>query len=1287
VRQGDEEAYFVTRSNVDEGMHEGVYSGWVDPKSPGGLWQSDIAVGKLRLNGLVSLDAKYSSAENAATLKTKPFKFAGQRLFVNIDASGGGSLVVEARHAGKDGEEGPALLTSAPLVYNGVALEVLWSVGGNTSWGGNATLVAALAGVPIVLTMRLQDCHIYGFQFKADDDEIALSELLHRQEQLYHLSVCTKRPVLHRCNAQRGARPKSNFTPLRFIGVNQNGATTPLKSDDNDLSVELPLKHDEPARSVSHTTESWRRTSSKCAGVPSSCSEFEVFWWIWGINSTNVTAPWTMQPLTKTQLGGHCSALTPSHRRPFRKYRNLSEWSEGAWPRLPQNNTQAQLAVHLAALEAQLPHCVPDPNFSGNAVFDFEGWDPVWEMNNCTYLGKAIYPAAFEPGSCAVKPGGVPGSGWRGKVQQDSIALVRAKHPDWREAQLVAQAKQEFQSAAALFMVQTMQTVKRIRPKATWGWYMFPYKQHGPCHWDPTDGTMKCGYDDPTWGKTVTALYLADWLQPAWQAVGGIFPSIYLSKDVQPELSGAFVMGNVHLSVKIANAVEKAGGARPKVVPFGTLYYHGEFGPDGLTPHRRHTMTDGEFQAGLGSKAGCLDSLKKIKLPVGQEIAGLMNKSDVALQMAASLVAGADGIVLWGGGSQPYLHTPECKTELLHWLDTDLGPAVCDVRRKACEQKAAQSASQEKLPLVPSDDSYVELHVDATRTATALAAAAADGSLEKPFASVFDAQRALREGLGAGRERRVLLHGRSQLPRPLALDARDSGSADAPIRWLSGPGEPTAQLTGGIKVPASAFSAVAVPSGARGVVKAQLFRLGFDAASMGSMANSYWASWPYPTDLAELFLDGQPMTLARSPSLSQNGTWLYYGYDHLGGAQPVAGPNPYHKHGEFAQFTLNDTKANRVLKKAIDGGELWLHGYWQFDWSDSFVKIDSIVPTIGGAMRYTRSNTTPPQYPFTDGARFYAVNNLALLDAPGEYYIDRAKGQLYFLPPTPLTPTSDLMISHLESVVTSTNTSHISFESMIISGARGDVMSVASASNFRILNSTISNGFGDCLTISGTNLSVAGSTIVGCGASGISVASGDIETLVGGNAVVANNVISNFSRIVRVAPGAQAVKLSGVGVQLSNNTMAYAPHTAIYGSGNDHLIEKNQVSDVCYECNDCGAFYAARSWAQRGNTVRYNNFERVRSTERLAQMGMNHGSPQAACYLDDQMSGYEVYGNTFADCETAVVVGGGRDNQIHDNHFENNDFDILFSDRGLTVSKTVTLVQTGGLADLHCTWV
>ena len=118
-----------------------------------------MGVGRLRLNGLMSLDAPYLSD---AVLTTKDFVFAGRRLLLNVNAAGGGSLVVEVHRA--DGPPGaPALLTSVPLTRNGVELEALWEA--TPTSVGNATAVGRLAGQPVRLVMRMRDCELYSFRF------------------------------------------------------------------------------------------------------------------------------------------------------------------------------------------------------------------------------------------------------------------------------------------------------------------------------------------------------------------------------------------------------------------------------------------------------------------------------------------------------------------------------------------------------------------------------------------------------------------------------------------------------------------------------------------------------------------------------------------------------------------------------------------------------------------------------------------------------------------------------------------------------------------------------------------------------------------------------------------------------------------------------------------------------------------------------------------------------------------------------------------------------------------
>ena len=160
VRVGDDDLFFVTRGNSAEGI-----SFAIDPASSS--WQSEIAMGRLRRNGLVSLSAAYSRESDAAVLVTRPLVFTGRRLFLNLDAGGGGSLVIEVHWATPRtvGRAPPRpLLTSVPVTVNCVDCPVLW--GGTATTPGNATAIGEYAaGEAVVLRMRMQECELYSLRF------------------------------------------------------------------------------------------------------------------------------------------------------------------------------------------------------------------------------------------------------------------------------------------------------------------------------------------------------------------------------------------------------------------------------------------------------------------------------------------------------------------------------------------------------------------------------------------------------------------------------------------------------------------------------------------------------------------------------------------------------------------------------------------------------------------------------------------------------------------------------------------------------------------------------------------------------------------------------------------------------------------------------------------------------------------------------------------------------------------------------------------------------------------
>jgi len=117
-------------------------------------------------------------------------------------------------------------------------------------------------------------------------------------------------------------------------------------------------------------------------------------------------------------------------------------------------------------------------------------------------------------------------------------------------------------------------------------------------------------------------------------------------------------------------------------------------------------------------------------------------------------------------------------------------------------------------------------------------------------------------------------------------------------------------------------------------------------------------------------------------------------------------------------------------------------------------------------------------------------------------------------------------------------------------------------------------------------------------------------------------------------------------MRLAHNRIHHAPHQAIGLGGNDHIIEFNEVFDICQESDDCGAFYMGRNPSERGTILRYN-FWRDTGGPR------SHG--RCAVYFDDGSGGQTVHGNVFLRAAGgnfgAVFVHGGHNNRVFNNIF------------------------------------
>ena len=540
-----------------------------------------------------------------------------------------------------------------------------------------------------------------------------------------------------------------------------------------------------------------------------------------------------------------------------------------------------------------------------------------------------------------------------------------------------------------------------------------------------------------------------------------------------------------------------------------------------------------------------------------------------------------------------------------------------------------------------------------------LRAAPDSGSAEGPFLTPERACEAVRELRASGKWPHggitvFLAEGTYELTKSLRLTSAESGTKDAPLLWRPVPGD-RVRLTGGKRI--AKFRPVSDPAilkrldilHRREIVVASL-RLQ-NIWNTGVMKPRGFSREMFPSGL-EVFCNGKSMTLSRWP----NEDWVK-----IAGA-PGKQLDPMDL--QRTEKTEGDTffyDGDRPRRWA-DVSNIWMHGYWTWDWADSYERIKS----IDTAARSITTCEPHGVYGYKAKQRYYFLNILEELDSPGEWYLDRNTTLLYFWPPEPIEK-CEVMVSLLEEpLIALENASYVTFRGMTLEVARGNAVVITGGAGNRIAGCTIRNiGNTGVVIRGGTNNGVQSSDIYETGDGGVIIEGGDRRTLTPAGNFADNNHIHDYSRWVRTYR--PAILLTGVGNRVSHNYIHDAPHTGVLFSGNDHILEYNEVRDICRETGDVGAFYIGRDWTMRGNMVRYNFFHHI--------TGPGNGGAMAV-YLDDAASGTTIYGNIFYRTSRAAFIGGGRDNTVENNIFVECDPAVHIDARG--VGWADTRIAKGG---------
>ncbi|CAH2057922.1 unnamed protein product, partial [Iphiclides podalirius] len=201
-------------------------------------------------------------------------------------------------------------------------------------------------------------------------------------------------------------------------------------------------------------------------------------------------------------------------------------YDPGLFPALLKNESSGKLRFrnggvpqegnineHLEAFRLTMEQSIPDVDFAGVGIIDFESWRPVFRQN----------------------------FGVLTPYKDVSYDIERKLHWWWPKTWIQDEARKRYEEAARVFMETTISLAKQMRPKALWGYYGFPY-------------CFNMAANNPLEKCSANVMKENNQIQWLWSESSALYPSVYSSSSLSAKQLAALVRGRVAEAARVGSS-------------------------------------------------------------------------------------------------------------------------------------------------------------------------------------------------------------------------------------------------------------------------------------------------------------------------------------------------------------------------------------------------------------------------------------------------------------------------------------------------------------------------------------------------------------------------------------------------------------------------------------------------------------------------------------------------------------------------------------------------------------